>query len=247
MKSKKVSKFDNLSDENFKIGSGSRKHINKEVNIPPQSMEANKPSDIYNNINNLQLNGKKSKNNSGFNIISHYDNDKHLGYPNKSGIQNSNQGSRSGGYQPSVNAINNQGENDFKSNMQPTNQRQMESQHKTNIQPINQQQNNNPYGNYQENQPQQRNDDYYSYQMPQRNINAEPQNFEKPSSKQEESPNNMIMTEEEYKKMMTDYMIAQHKENPDIPPIYNHSREEYESYIMYMKSQNPDVFNLIIM
>jgi len=70
------------------------------------------------------------------------------------------------------------------------------------------------------------------------NLNSQPQKIENVNNNEMEH----VMSEEEYINMMSDYMAAQHEQDPNMSPWYDHTREEYDNYIGFVKANNPSVY-----
>ena len=152
-----------------------------------------------------QNNGKRYKNSSNYNILSGADNSS----DSRQAPKQSQQPQQPQQYQPSR-----QQPQQFQQPQQPQQ---------------NQQQGRNPeqYSRQEPNQYTQ--DQYYQEQM-----NSNNQNSTNNQNKSNQRPEETIMTEEEYKLMMIDYMASQNAP-------YNHTREEYMNYVSYMTSQmNPN-------
>jgi hypothetical protein len=195
---KRLTKFDIIDTESFKIGTGNRKvlkynpHPEENSNSIPQQNAYNQPIVNYSRLAN--------KNASNFNIISHNDNTNYGTESKKQQNQNIDQ------------LQNNNNNMNYHSKNQQSQPR-------------------NKSANFTQNQP-----SIQNYES-ETNNKYQKQEDHKEERQELEKPDDYIMSESEYIRMMKDYVAGQHKMDPTIDPNYVYSKEEYDSYVSYMKSQ----------
>jgi len=225
-----------MDTEKFKIGTGNRKK-GFNPNTDPQQFYYNKRDDDQsqnNFINNMENLSDKF---TGMTIKPPVNTNQSEFVPVSKNFEQTyhRQGQGQGqNYNPDSNSY--QKQNNYQSNVQAPYQTYDERQHEHD-QNVNE--NNNNY--YHQMKPKEEPQQEMKQTTPQQNIN---QNNNQNNNDQNEQPEQEnVMSEEEYITMMNNYVADLQQQNPNAPKAYEHTREEYDGYLNYMKMQNPNVYN----